>query len=233
MGPLPPDVLTIIRGFAPLFTDRVWRRAQVLLIGAILTPGKRTVTAVLRIMGLEQERGFKHYHRVLSRARWSGLAASQRWLTLLVGIFGPSGLVVMGLDDAMARRWGRKITARGIDRDPVRSSHGHFVNASGLRWRRMMRLVPIPGAGREWGLPFLTSWCPSARYSQRYGRQPQSLPERARPLLRLLHRWLPERALVVVAASRVAALELLAAVRSDPLRVVPRLRLDAALGAGA
>ena len=111
---LPPDVLTIIRGFAPLFTTRVWRRAQVLLIGAILPPGKRTVTAVLRIMGLEQERCFKNYHRVLSRAQWSGLAASRLLLTLLVGVFVPYGPVVMGLDDTLERRWGRKIAARGI-----------------------------------------------------------------------------------------------------------------------
>ena len=111
---LPPDVLTIIRGFAPLFTTRVWRRAQVLLIGAILPPGKRTVTAVLRIMGLEQERCFKTYHRVLSRARWSGLAASRQLLILLVRVFVPPGPIVLGLDDTIEWRWGRKIAARGI-----------------------------------------------------------------------------------------------------------------------
>lgn len=229
MGPLPPDVLLIISVFAPLFTDRVWRRAQVLLIGAILTPGTRTVTAVLRIMGLEQERYFKNYHRVLSRARWSGLATSHRLLTLLVGVFVPSGPVIMGLDDTIERRWGRKILARGIYRDPVRSSHGHFVKASGLRWLSLMLLVPIPWAGRVWALPFLTALCPSARYYQRYGRQHQPLTERARQLLRLIRRWLPEHALVVVADSSFAALELLAAVRSDTVSVVTRLRLDAAL----
>src|SRR5512143_293834 len=117
MALLPPDVLPIIRVFAPLFTDRVWRRAQVLLMGAILTPGKRTVTAVLRLMGLEQERCFKNYHRVLSRAQWSGLTASHLWLTLLVGVFVPPGPVVMGWDDTLERRWGPKIAARGIYRD--------------------------------------------------------------------------------------------------------------------
>src|SRR5512143_2682830 len=109
MALLPPDVLPIIRVFAPLFTDRVWRRAQVLLIGAILTPGKRTVTAVLRIMGLDHERRFKNDHRVLSRARWSGLATSRRLLILLVKVLLPQGPLVMGLDDTIARRWGRKI----------------------------------------------------------------------------------------------------------------------------
>src|SRR5512134_3245110 len=229
MGALPPDVLTIISGFAPLFTTRVWRRAHVLLIGAILTPGKRTVTAVLRILGLEQERCFKNYHRVLSRARWSGLATKRRLLTLLVGVFVPQGPVVMGLDDTIERRWGRKITARGIYRDPVRSSHGHFVKASGLRWLSLMLLVSIPWAGRVWALPFLTPLCPSARYYHPYGRPHRPLTERARQLLRVVQRWLPGRTLVVVADSGFAALELLAAVSSDSLSVVTRLRLDAAL----
>src|SRR5512147_296868 len=156
MGMLPPDILTIISVFAPLFTARIWRRAQVLLIGAILTPGARTVTAVLRILGLDHERRFKNYHRVLSRARWSGLAASRQLLSLLVRVFVPQGPIVLGLDDTLERRWGRKIAARGIYRDPVRSSHGHFVKASGLRWLSLMLLAPIPWAGRVWALPFLT-----------------------------------------------------------------------------
>jgi hypothetical protein len=215
--------------FAPLLTERVWYRAQVLLIGAILVPGKRAVTAVLRIMGLGGERRFKNYHRVLSRARWSGLATSRVLLLLLVKTLVPQGPLVMGLDDTLERRWGRKIAARGIYRDPVRSSHSHVVKASGLRWLSVLLLVPIAWAGRVWALPFLTSLCPSERYYHQYGRRHQPLTERAQRLLRLVQRWLPGRTLVVVADSGFAALQLLAAVASDTLSVVTRLRLDAAL----
>ena len=122
MGGLPPDVLTIISVFAPLFTETVWQRAQILLTGAILTPGRRTVSAILRVMGLSEIPQFKNYHRVLSRARWSGLASSRLLLGLLIQAFAPSGPLVMGLDDTIERRWGTKIRARGIYRDPVRSS---------------------------------------------------------------------------------------------------------------
>jgi hypothetical protein len=87
MGGLSLDVLSIIKVFAPLFSKRVWQRAQVLLIGAILTPGRRTVAAVLRVMGLSEERRFKNYHRVLSRTRWSGLACSRLLLGLLIQTF--------------------------------------------------------------------------------------------------------------------------------------------------
>jgi hypothetical protein len=51
------------------------------------------------------------------------------------------------MDDTIERRWGRRTTARGIYRDPVRSSHGHFVKASGLRWLSFMVLTPVPWAG--------------------------------------------------------------------------------------
>jgi hypothetical protein len=229
MDSLPPDVFTMIRVFAPVFTKRVWQRAQVLLIGAILTPGQRTVAAVLRVMGLSDEKGFKNYHRVLSRARWSGLATSRMLLKLLVKTFAPRGRLVVGIDDTIERRWGRQISARGIYRDPVRSSRAHFVKASGLRWLSLMLLVPMAWAGRVWALPFLTPLCPSEGYYQRHHRAHRSLTERARQALRILQRWLPGRAIVVVADSSFAALELLAAVTSDTLCVVTRLRLDAAL----
>lgn len=226
---LPPDVCRIIGVFAPLFSERLWPRAQVLLIGAILTVGRRTVAAALRVMGLSGERGFKNYHRVLSRGRWSGLATSRVLLDLMVKTFVPQGPLVMGLDDTIERRWGRKIAARGIYRDPVRSSRGHFVKVSGLRWLSLMLLTPIPWAGRVWALPCLTLLCPSERYYAAYGRRHRLLTERARQMLRTVQRWQPTRQMVIVADSGFAALELLAAVSSHALSVVTRLRLDAAL----
>ena len=73
---LPNEYITLLTHFQPFFSKRVWKLALILLVGAILAPGKRTVTAVLRIMGLSQERHFQNYHRVLNRAVWSHLALS-------------------------------------------------------------------------------------------------------------------------------------------------------------
>lgn len=228
MFTLPFEVLHVIVCFAPLFSKRVWEHAKVLLIGAILAPGKRTVTSVLHVMGLRHETHFQNYHRVLNRAVWSSLAASRLLLGLLVVAFAPTGRLVMGLDDHIERRRGEKIIAKGIYRDPVRSSHAHFVKASGLRWLSAMLLVPIPWAKRAWALPFLTALCPSERYHQARGRRHTKLTDRARQILRLVQRWQPQRDIVVVADSSFAALELLHAVR-DAVTVVTRLRLDAAL----
>src|SRR5262245_32923624 len=107
-------------------------------------------------MGKSQEAHFQHYHRVLNRAVWSSLAAGQGLLGLLISTFALRGPVVLGLEDTIARRRGDKIAAQGIDRDPVRSSHAHFVKASGVRWLALMLLVLLPWTTRVWALPFLT-----------------------------------------------------------------------------
>src|SRR5215212_5880657 len=114
MPTLPPAMLLLLAPFAPLFRSRVWRHAQVLLGGAILAPGRRTVAAALRVMGLERERRFERYHRVLNRARWSGLAASRVLLNLLVTVLVPSGPLLVGIDETLERRRGAKIAAKGI-----------------------------------------------------------------------------------------------------------------------
>jgi DDE superfamily endonuclease len=225
---MPCEFVHLIVAFAPLFSKPVFQHVQVLLMGAILSPRKRTVTSALSVMGKSQEEHFQNYHRVLNRGVWSVLSASRILLGLLLGAFAPSGVLVMGLDDTIERRRGEQIKALGIYRDPVRSSHSHFVKASGLRWLSLMLLCEIPWAGRVWALPFLTCLCPSERYYKERGRSPQKLTERARQMLLLVKRWLPERKVVVVADSSFAALELLEAVREE-VSIITRLRLDAAL----
>jgi hypothetical protein len=225
---MPSELTSLIVAFAPLFSKPVWAHAQVLIVGALLSPAKRTVTSALRVMGLSDEKHFQNYHRVLNRAVWSSLAAGRILLSLLIRTFASEGVLVMGLDDTIERRRGEKIKAKGIYRDPVRSSHSHFVKASGLRWLSLMLLCEIPWAGRVWALPFLTCLCPSERYHKERGRNHQKLTERARQLLLLVKRWLPDREIVVVADSSFAALELLEAVREE-VCLITRLRLDAAL----
>jgi hypothetical protein len=228
-------MIAVLSPFAPLFSARVWGHALVLLAGAILAPAQRTVTAALRVTGLAQVRQFHRYHRVLSRAEWSGLAVGRVLLGLLVAAFAPSGPLLFGIDDTLERRRGKRIAAKGIYRDAVRSSHSHFVKASGLRWVSLMLLVPIPWAARIWALPVLTVLAPSERYDRERGCRHKTLTDWARPLLLVVRRWWPERALVAVADSTYAALEFLAACGAwrVPVTVVTRLRLDAALYAPA
>jgi DDE superfamily endonuclease len=227
---VPVTLTRLIVQFVPLFSKRVWDHALVLVVGALLAPGKRTVTAVLRVMGLSQEGQFQKYHRVLNRARWSSVAVGRVLLRMVVDTFVPTGPVVIGIDDTLERRRGEKIKAKGIYRDPVRSSRSHMVKASGLRWLCAMVLAEIPWAGRVWGLPVLTALCPSERYHQQRGQRHKTLPEWAGQLLGLIHRWLPGREVVVVADSSYAAIELLKQASKTPaVSLITRLRLDAAL----
>jgi hypothetical protein len=232
-SPLPPFFLTRLAAFAGLFTRPTWSHVLWLLAGAVLAPGRRTVTATLRILGREQESDFGIYYRILSRARWSARAAARQLLHLLVGTFlSTDAPVVIGLDDTIERRWGRKISARGIYRDPVRSSKGHFVKASGLRWLSAMLLAPVPWAGRVLALPFLTVLAPSERFYAAAPRAPKTLLDQARQVALQIRRWLPDRSIVLVLDSTFAALECLAAVRRHAC-VITRLRLDANLFAPA
>jgi hypothetical protein len=140
----------------------------------------------------------------------------------------PSGPLVIGLDDTIERRWGHKISARGVYRDPVRSSYGHFVKTSGLRWLSVMALLPVPWARRRWGLPFLTILAPSERYDLAHRRRHKKLTDWARQAVLQVRRWLPTRKIVVVADSSFASLDLIAALRKH-VCFVTRLRLDANL----
>src|SRR5215210_7711411 len=224
-----PEVLAAwMQPFASSFTTASWRHVLVLVAGSLLAPGRRTVTAALRIMGLDQAPGFAVYHRVLSLGRWSSRGVAHRLLLLLVAAFVPTGPVVVGIDDTIERRWGAKIKARGIYRDPVRSSRGHFVKASGLRWLCVMLLAPVPWADCVWALPFLTVLAPSERYATGRGKRHKKLTDWARQALLLTARWLPGRRLIVVADSSFAAIGLLRDLRQH-LCVVSRLRLDAGL----
>ncbi len=231
MRTLPAMMLHLVEPFVPLFSRRVWPYVQTLLAGAILAPGKRTVSGALRVMGLGQTEQFQRYHRVLNRAVWSGREASRVLLRLLVKTFVPSGPLVIGVDETLERRWGKKIAAKGIYRDPVRSTHERVVKASGLRWVCLMLLVPVPWAGRVWALPFLSVLAPSERYAKERGKRHKKITEWAWQLLLLVRRWWPERQIVAVADSTYASLKLLDRCRSlsQPVTFITRLRLDAAL----
>ena len=225
-------MVQVLASFAPLFSKRVWQNAQVLLVGAILAPARRTVGSALRAMGLDRYERFHRYHRVLSRARWSSLQASRVLLGLLVEAFVPEGdPLVVGIDETLERRYGRKIAARGVYRDPVRSTHETFVKSSGLRWVCAMLLVEIPWASRVWALPFLSALAPSERYAAERGRRHKKITEWAWQLLLVLRRWHPKREIVAVADRAYASLKLLERCRKlrAPITFITRLRLDAAL----
>jgi hypothetical protein len=236
-APLPavaisPLLAAWLAPFRDSFAAAVWPRVLVLIAGAILAPGQRTVSAALRVMGLADRPGFGRYHEVLSEARWDGRALARTLLRHLLDRLLPEGEVVIIPDDSIERRWGPRIRDRGIYRDPVRSSRGFFVKTSGLRWLSLAVVLPIPWARRRWALPFLTILAPSQRANAARGRRHKPLTRWAIQAILQIRRWLPDRAITIVGDSSFACLELIAAVRRH-VRLITRLRLDANLFAPA
>src|SRR5215212_2375164 len=224
---LPPEMVAILAAFAPLFSHCVWTKAQTLAVGALLATGPRTVCAVLRILGLSQERHFTNYHRVLNRDVWSCLAAGQILLGLILALIPRGWPIALAADDTIERRGSRRIRAKGCYRDAVRSSRKHVVKCFGLRWIALMILVPVPFSPRVWALPVLTalSWPEGA--GRRRGHKTSI--EWARQMVLQVRRWLPERELILVVDGGFAAVELARDCQRHQVTLICRLRLDAGL----
>lgn len=231
---LPPSIMTILQPFAQVFRPRTWYWARTLLIGAILAPGKRTVTAALHVLGLKDEKQYQNYHRVLNRAVWSGLEASQILLGLLVTAFVQQGApLVIGADETLERRQGEKIKAKGIFRDAVRSSRKYTNFSTGLRWVSMMLLVSIPWSGRVWGLPFLTVLAPSRKTNEANEKRHKTSIDWVMQMITAVRRWVRDRPLVLVTDGGMAAVKLgwRCSRFTNPVTWVSRFRLDSVLHA--
>ena len=160
---LPEAILPVLIPFATLFRSPTWRKAQILLVGAVLAPGQRTVASALRVMGLSDDRNYARYHHVLNRAAWSPLKVSRILLGLLILYLDRGdGPLIFGIDETLERRRGPKIKSLGIYRDAVRSSRSHLVKASGLRWISLMWLGQIPWCSAS------TTFAGSVNYSCRF-----------------------------------------------------------------
>jgi hypothetical protein len=228
MPPLPKAGIRALAPFAPLFSGRVWGPAQGILFGAILTPGPRTVTAAWRVMGLAMARHFTNFHRVLNRAAWSARQGSRMLRGLLLSVFvPPEAPIVLGADDTVERRSGRKIRATGGYRAAVRSSQKHITRCFGLKWVLPMLLVLVPWSRRVWALPFLTALCwPTAQGKRRRHKTRIAWVRQMMPQAR---RWLPGRRLVLGVGGGFAAVSLALACVKHRVAMVSRLRWDAAL----
>jgi len=229
VGDAVPQILRHwLQALRPCFTAPSWEHVLVLVMGALLAPGKRTVSSCLRMTGRSEAANFASFHQILNRACWSPRAVARRLLGLVVERLVPDGPIVIGMDDTIERRWGRRISARGIYRDPVRSSHGHFVKASGLRWLSFMVLTPVPWTSLIKALPVLTLLAPSERSDHQRGRHHKLLTDWARQGALQLCRWLPGRRIIFVGDSSFAVHELAHAITARAT-LISRLRLDASL----
>ncbi len=225
-----PEIIQLLSVFAATMTAPTFQNARVLLYGAILAPGRRTVAACLRVLGREQETNPSKYHRVLSRARFSLWACSRLLLDLLVSTFLPEGAaLVLLVDETLERRAGKKIGYKGWFRDRVRSVGNKVAVSRGIRWCVLCLLVPVPWASRPWALPFLCVPVLSEKTCKRLQKPHRSGVWWTGFLLEKVRAWYPDREIVLVGDGGYAAVELVACCQRLKVRLVARLRLDAQL----
>lgn len=188
------------------------------------------MAGVLRALGLADEPGFCKYHRVLSRARWSGRQGAKILLGLLVAVAASQGLpLIILVDETVERRKGKKIKAKGCHRDAVRSTQGEVVKCLGLKWICLMLLVPLPWSPRPWALPFLTLLAPPARADAKAGRRHKTTVDWTIQAVGQVSRWLASAAFIVVGDGAYASVALAHACQARRATLVSRLRLDARL----
>lgn len=180
--PIPEEMVAIVGAFAPLFSERVWAHAQVLVWGTLLARGPRTVASALRAMGKAEERHWTNYHRVLNRAVWSGLGAAGTLLVLVLGLV-PGTQVLVAIDDVLERRTGERIQGRGVYRDPLMSSRAHQSKSAGLRWVVAAVLVRVGWSRRVWALPVLSVLAPPPVHQTRKSKAAQAAKAAGTPYL--------------------------------------------------
>ncbi len=225
-------IIQLLSIFAMSFTAPTWAKALVLIYGTILAPGRRTVTAALRAMGLADDKHFTNYHRVLNRDQWSPWVLSKILLDLIIHVFLPAGVpLILAVDETLERRRGSKIKYKGWFRDAIRSTAKHVSKSLGIRWICLAVLIPVPWSKRLWALPFMVIPALGPKTSAKLKKRHRTIVDWAIIMVRKVRRWQPGREIVLVGDGSYAAMTLVQYCqrRKQPVKLVSRLRLDARL----
>ena len=225
---LPVEILNILAAFSPVFSNPTWANAKILIIGAILRHGNRTVASCLKAMGLKMTSNFTNYHRVLNRAKWSSLMASKILLGMLVKVLPLGEVLKIVIDETLERRKGSKIKAKGCYRDAVRSSRKNVVKCFGLSWLCFMLIIQFPWSKRPWALPFLTILMPSENKKEKKKLHKTSI-RWAIQGLRQIRRWYPARKLILLADGGFACFDIIIECIEKKITLYSRLQINAKL----
>ena len=222
-------ILNYMLPFAVLFSRPVWKNALILVLGAILTRSKRTVTACLRVVGLKDEINFPKYHWVLSHAKWSSLMASRILLGLIVSFVGAHQPLFLVIDETLERRKGKKIKAKGYYRDAVRSSEKTIVKCLGLKWLTLTVLVQFPWSKRRWALPCMTVLQPSERSNKAAKKKHKTSIDWSIQVIKQVRKWFPKMAMTILGDGGFAAAAFCWTCLRLNIDLVSRLRIDTRL----
>jgi hypothetical protein len=223
---LSPAIIAILWPFSVLFSTSSWQTSLTLLLGAILCRGNRTVTGILRAIGLSQDSGFSKYHRILNSLDWSPKRGSEILLKILLKMIGKERPVIV-IDETLERRKGKKIRAKGYYRDAVRSSRSQVVNTTGLKWLVMALSFRFKFAKRAFALPFFTVLEPSERSTQKLGKRHKTTLDWSIQMIIQLVRWAPAIPFIIVGDGGFACAKLAWRCFKNNIALVSRLKMNA------
>ena len=184
------------------FGETVFSKLVTLLLGAVLTTGRRTVRQVLRVVGELADADPSSDHRVWSMRRWSMWSLARPWVTCLLDTLIPDGVLFLAGDETVTEHPGRKVFGKGRHRDAQRSSHSFVAHLWGTGTAAvggrvvLAILVKLPGVPRPWALPVLVALDRNEKDNTAAGRRHQTPSDLMRQLLRVLRRWFPARQFV-------------------------------------
>jgi len=223
---LSPSIIAIIAPFSVLFSRSSWQTALTLLLGTILCRGRRTVTGILRAIGLSQGSGFSKYHRILNSLEWSARHGSKILLKMLLKMVGKERPVVL-IDETLERRKGKKIRAKGYYRDAVRSSRSQAVNTTGLKWLVMALSFRFNFVKRAFALPFFTVLEPSEKSTKKQGKRHKTTLDWSVQMVMQLVRWAPAIPFILVGDGGFACAKLACICFKNNIALVSRLKMNA------
>lgn len=228
MPTLPSSILAHLEAFRVIFlTKKTFLTASLLLMGALMCRGARTICSTLRVLGLKGETTFAKYHHVLNRAQWRVLAGSKILLERLDQEQDEPLKIV--IDGHLERRKGKKIAARGHYRDAVQSSKNCTVISSGIKWLSVMALKKFSWCKRTLALPFLTILMPPEECNKNKGKKHKTLQDWTCQVIIQIRRWFPKRKIILTADNEFATAEIAIRCSKQGVAFISRLKLKARL----
>jgi hypothetical protein len=185
----------------PTFSTPTYKRFLVLLLGTLLTTGRRTITNILRTVRHQAPGPASSYHRVFSRRRWSTWVMARAVIRFLLDHVVQPGPVLLAGDDTVTEHPGPHVFGKGRHRDGVRSSHSYTAYRWGHKWVVLSMLVKLPFATRPWALPVLVALYRPPEWDRMHGKRHKTPAHLARLLLARLVRWFPARQCIFVGDS--------------------------------
>lgn len=236
MHDLPPSIINILANFAPLFSRPVFLNICLLFKAHLLTKGRRTVTDMLRQLGLTKEPNFSKFHRVFYGAKWSGLQAGRILFRLIHKLISPNEELLVAVDSTIERRRGPKIKGLGSMRDPIASTKAKKTLTIGLSWLVVALIIKLPWSSKKWALPFLTLLMPpkkalkTSTNENRHLHKHKKMTDLTCQIASTLRRWCGKsQKITLVADSAFACFKIANECIELSIGLISRLRKDARL----